>query len=107
MVMLAQQAWPVELVICADPTLLAARARMMLATESLRVALMTTHLPLLSVPIAITRSALAAVIKIIVTDLQPKFGIAQPCIYVCGLNPHAGEGDPYGTGRNRGDNTYP
>ncbi|AEI74714.1 4-hydroxythreonine-4-phosphate dehydrogenase PdxA [Candidatus Moranella endobia] len=72
------------------------RVVMMLVTESLRVALMTTHLPLLAVSSAITSSSLAAVIKIIVNDLQQKFGIAQPCIYVCGLNPHAGEGGHLG-----------
>lgn len=65
---------------------------MMLATESLRVALVTTHLPLLAVPGAITRQSLNAVIVILVRDLKQQFGIFQPCIYVCGLNPHAGEG---------------
>lgn len=68
------------------------RVVMMLATESLRVALATTHLPLLAVPGAITCQSLDEVITILVHDLQQQFGIAQPCIYVCGLNPHAGEG---------------
>ncbi|CUX96090.1 4-hydroxythreonine-4-phosphate dehydrogenase [Candidatus Gullanella endobia] len=64
---------------------------MMLVTESLRVALATTHLPLLSVPKAITCYSLNKIITILVYNLQKKFQIVQPCIYVCGLNPHAGE----------------
>ncbi|BAE73700.1 4-hydroxythreonine-4-phosphate dehydrogenase [Sodalis glossinidius str. 'morsitans'] len=72
------------------------RVVMMLATESLRVALATTHLPLLAVPGAVTRQSLDEVITILVHDLQQQFGIAQPCIYVCGLNPHAGEGGHMG-----------
>ncbi|MGL9769541.1 MAG: 4-hydroxythreonine-4-phosphate dehydrogenase PdxA [Sodalis sp. (in: enterobacteria)] len=68
------------------------RVVMMLVTKSLRVALATTHLPLLEVPGAVTRQSLDEVITILVHDLQQKFGIVQPCIYVCGLNPHAGEG---------------
>ncbi|MFP9230963.1 4-hydroxythreonine-4-phosphate dehydrogenase PdxA [Pectobacterium cacticida] len=73
-----------------------ARVVMMLATEELRVALATTHLPLASVPAAITRQSLHEVITILHHDLRAKFGIAQPQIYVCGLNPHAGEGGHMG-----------
>jgi 4-hydroxythreonine-4-phosphate dehydrogenase len=69
---------------------------MMLATEELRVALATTHLPLLAVPGAITQQSLFEVIRILDHDLKTKFGIAQPHIYVCGLNPHAGEGGHMG-----------
>ncbi|WP_395479895.1 4-hydroxythreonine-4-phosphate dehydrogenase PdxA [Candidatus Curculioniphilus buchneri] len=68
------------------------RVVMMLATESMRIALATTHLPLLSVPSAITYQSLSEIITILVHDLDQKLGIIQPCIYVCGLNPHAGEG---------------
>lgn len=64
---------------------------MMLATEGLRVALATTHIPLAYVAKAITRERLLKVLTILHQDLQQKFGIAQPKIYVCGLNPHAGE----------------
>lgn len=64
---------------------------MMLATEGLRVALATTHIPLAYVAKAITRERLLKVITILHDDLQQKFGIAEPQIYVCGLNPHAGE----------------
>ncbi|MGL9722653.1 4-hydroxythreonine-4-phosphate dehydrogenase PdxA [Sodalis sp. (in: enterobacteria)] len=72
------------------------RVVMMLATASLRVALATTHLPLLAVPGAITRQSLDEVITILVQDLKRQFAIAEPCIYVCGLNPHAGEGGHMG-----------
>lgn len=64
---------------------------MLLATEGLRVALATTHIPLEYVAKAITRDRLHKVIHIINTDLRLKFGIENPKIYVCGLNPHAGE----------------
>lgn len=72
------------------------RVVMMLATEALRVALATTHLPLADVSRAITRDTLHEVITILNRDLQRKFGLAQPRIYVCGLNPHAGEGGHMG-----------
>ncbi len=68
------------------------RVVMMLATEELRVALATTHLPLKDVSGAITQQSLREVITILHHDLQTKFGIEKPTIYVCGLNPHAGEG---------------
>lgn len=70
---------------------------MMLATEGLRVALATTHLPLARVPEAITAPLLRAIIRILDTDLRRRFGIANPAILVCGLNPHAGEGGHMGT----------
>lgn len=69
---------------------------MMLATEGLRVALATTHLPLKDVSAAITQDELTQVIKILHHDLQHHFGIAQPRILICGLNPHAGEGGHLG-----------
>lgn len=72
------------------------RVVMMLATEELRVALATTHLPLLDVPAAITPQTLTEVITILHHDLRTKFGINEPQIYVCGLNPHAGEGGHMG-----------
>lgn len=73
-----------------------ARVVMMLATEGLRVALATTHLPLAQVPAGITQQLLTEVITILHGDLQSKFGIASPRILVCGLNPHAGEGGHLG-----------
>ena len=67
------------------------RVVMMLATKTLRVALVTTHLPLRDVPDAITKERLHQVIDILIHDLKTKFKIAKPRILVCGLNPHAGE----------------
>ncbi|XBS70510.1 4-hydroxythreonine-4-phosphate dehydrogenase PdxA [Acerihabitans sp. KWT182] len=72
------------------------RVVMMLATESLRVALATTHLPLSAVPGAVTRQCLREVITILFHDLRRRFGIPRPRVYVCGLNPHAGEGGHMG-----------
>ena len=72
------------------------RVVMMLATEELRVALATTHLPLSEVSAAITQQSLHEVITILDHDLKSKFGISAPQIYVCGLNPHAGEGGHMG-----------
>lgn len=69
---------------------------MMLATEGLRVALATTHLPLAEVPAAINKDLLNNIIRILGQDLKTKFGIANPEILVCGLNPHAGEGGHLG-----------
>lgn len=69
---------------------------MMLACPGLRVALVTTHLPLRAVADAITPEKLERVIRILDHDLRDKFGIAAPQILVCGLNPHAGEGGHLG-----------
>jgi len=69
---------------------------MMLATDGLRVALATTHLPLSEVNAAITRPLLKEILTILHRDLQQKFGIRQPRIVVAGLNPHAGEGGHLG-----------
>jgi 4-hydroxythreonine-4-phosphate dehydrogenase len=64
---------------------------MMLATEGLRVALVTTHIPLAYVSKAVTEERLEKIIDILHKDLVEKFAITSPKIYVCGLNPHAGE----------------
>lgn len=64
---------------------------MMLATEDLRVALVTTHLPLKDVATACTAERIKRVSRILNHDLKQYFGVAQPHILVAGLNPHAGE----------------
>ncbi|GAB3282018.1 4-hydroxythreonine-4-phosphate dehydrogenase PdxA [Parahaliea aestuarii] len=69
---------------------------MMLATDKLRVALATTHLPLKDVPAAITRESLERTLRILHAELTGKFGITRPKITVLGLNPHAGEGGHLG-----------
>jgi len=69
---------------------------MLLATQSLRVALVTTHLPLRDVADAITGDLVKQICRIVHQDLQAKYGIAQPRMLICGLNPHAGEGGHLG-----------
>jgi len=64
---------------------------MMLVAPGLRVALVTTHLPLRAVAAAITAERLEAVIRILERDLRARFAIPEPRILVSGLNPHAGE----------------
>ncbi len=75
--------------------LLAKQARcsvvMMLANETMRVALATTHLPLREVPDAITPASLVATLRTVHAALRTDFGIQHPRIAVLGLNPHAGE----------------
>lgn len=72
------------------------RVVMMLVGGGMRVALVTTHLPLAQVPAAVTPQALEETIRILHTDLVRHFGIAAPHILVAGLNPHAGEGGHMG-----------
>jgi len=64
---------------------------MMLATEGLRVALVTTHMSLSEVPSHITTKNVSQVLEILHHDLETQFGINNPKILIAGLNPHAGE----------------
>ena len=64
---------------------------MMLANSKLKVALMTTHMPLSKVSESISEDLINQVVRITHADLQRKFGIDNPKIAICGLNPHAGE----------------
>ena len=73
-----------------------ARVVMMLVGGGLRVALVTTHLPLAAVPAAITPQALEETLRILHADLVHHFGLKSPRILVAGLNPHAGEGGHMG-----------
>lgn len=59
--------------------------------RDLRVALVTTHLPLKDVPQALSHDLILETIQIVNRDLQKKFSIANPVIRMAGLNPHAGE----------------
>jgi 4-hydroxythreonine-4-phosphate dehydrogenase len=70
---------------------------MMLVAGNLRVALVTTHLPLRDVPDAITFENVRGSIHITHHELRTRFGIREPVIQVLGLNPHAGEGGHLGT----------
>ncbi|PCH61010.1 MAG: 4-hydroxythreonine-4-phosphate dehydrogenase PdxA [Gammaproteobacteria bacterium] len=69
---------------------------MMLAGGELRVALVTTHLPLSMVSEAITPTRLEQILRIVNHDLQQRFKLPAPRIGICGLNPHAGEGGHLG-----------
>lgn len=69
---------------------------MMLANSQLKVALVTTHLPLSQVAKAITKQAVRQTVSIVLDSLQRQFAIANPKVLVCGLNPHAGEGGHLG-----------
>ena len=64
---------------------------MMLANESMRVALVTTHLPLRAVADAVTAETLEQSVRITHAALVRDFGVTDPLIAVLGLNPHAGE----------------
>ena len=64
---------------------------MMLSAPNLQVALVTTHIPLAYVSKAITADRIKNIVKILHSDLTTKFALERPKLYVCGLNPHAGE----------------
>ncbi len=64
---------------------------MLLLADSLRVALVTTHLPLRQVADAISEQSVTQVVETLDRDLRTRFAIPKPLIKVCGLNPHAGE----------------
>jgi 4-hydroxythreonine-4-phosphate dehydrogenase len=69
----------------------ASQVVMMLTCPAMKVALVTTHLPLRQVPDAITGPLITEVISQLHRSLQRDFGIIHPRIFVAGLNPHAGE----------------
>ncbi|MDZ7750505.1 MAG: 4-hydroxythreonine-4-phosphate dehydrogenase PdxA [Gammaproteobacteria bacterium] len=69
---------------------------MMLVGGNLRVALVTTHLPLAEVPRHITPERLEAVVRILVAELGKRCRLPHPAVRVLGLNPHAGEGGHLG-----------
>jgi len=72
------------------------RVVMMLASDALRVALLTTHLPLKDVAAALNAEDVLTDIKITHHDLKFRFGIDSPRLALCGLNPHAGEQGHFG-----------
>jgi len=71
-------------------------ATMMLASGSLRVSLVTVHVPLRRVPGLVTRERILATIRRTAEGLKQWAGIRRPRIAVLGLNPHAGEGGLFG-----------
>ena len=73
------------------------KTAMMLASDSLRVVLATTHLPLRDVPAALTAEALRAAIRLTREGLRHWYHIAEPRIALCAMNPHAGDGGRFGS----------
>ena len=64
---------------------------MLMTSDSLRVGLVTTHIPLKSVAAAITKEKIIAKVQMMYETLRMDFGLERPTIAVLGLNPHAGE----------------
>jgi 4-hydroxythreonine-4-phosphate dehydrogenase len=69
---------------------------MMLASDRLRVVLVTTHIPLKDVPRALSSERVIATGRITQRALQSWWGIPAPRLAVCAVNPHAGEGGLFG-----------
>jgi len=69
---------------------------MMLASDQLRVALLTTHVALQDVPALLTKAHSMQVLHIVQHDLQQRFAIDTPRLALCALNPHAGEQGHFG-----------
>ncbi|MDI9347353.1 MAG: 4-hydroxythreonine-4-phosphate dehydrogenase PdxA [Methylacidiphilales bacterium] len=70
---------------------------MLLEDDQLRIALTTTHIPLSHVANSITIDSIYRTLTILHTSMQHLYGLANPRIIVCGLNPHAGEFGLLGT----------
>lgn len=73
------------------------RTAMMLASDRLRVVLLTTHVPLREVPLLINAESIAHTAAITRRGLSVLFGLESPTIALCALNPHAGDGRRFGT----------
>jgi 4-hydroxythreonine-4-phosphate dehydrogenase len=69
---------------------------MMLASERLRVVLVTTHIALRDVPSMVTQDRVLRAGRVTQAGLRDWFGLPQPRLAVCALNPHAGEGGLFG-----------
>ncbi|MXN64462.1 4-hydroxythreonine-4-phosphate dehydrogenase PdxA [Stappia sp. GBMRC 2046] len=69
---------------------------MLLAGPDMLVVPVTVHIPLKDVPSALSRELIVSTAKIVARDLRERFGIANPRLALCGLNPHAGEGGTMG-----------
>jgi 4-hydroxythreonine-4-phosphate dehydrogenase len=72
------------------------KVAMMLASEKLRVVLATTHLPLRDALDSLTPDVIVETAAITRRGLQEWFGIAEPKIALCALNPHASDGGRFG-----------
>ncbi len=72
------------------------RTAMMLASDKLRVVLATTHIALRDVPAAVTADAISSAARITREGLRRYYGLAEPRLALCALNPHAGDGGRFG-----------
>lgn len=70
---------------------------MMIAGPELMVVPVTIHIALKDVPTALTQALIIETARITARDLKSRFGLANPRLALCGLNPHAGEGGAMGT----------
>ena len=66
------------------------------ASHPLRVVLATTHVPLRDVPRLLTAETIVTVAEVARRGLREWFGIPEPRIALCALNPHAGDGGRFG-----------
>jgi len=69
---------------------------MMLASESLRVVLVTTHVPFRDVPALLTAERVIRTGRVTQRALEEWWGLPQPRIALCAVNPHAGESGLFG-----------
>jgi 4-hydroxythreonine-4-phosphate dehydrogenase len=74
----------------------AKQVAMMLASDRLRVVLVTTHLALREALAIVTRERILEIGRITQRYLTEWFGVARPRLALCALNPHAGEGGLFG-----------
>jgi 4-hydroxythreonine-4-phosphate dehydrogenase len=74
---------------------------MMLASDRLRVVLVTTHVPLRDVPLLLTTDRIVRTGEVTLRALREQFGIAEPRLALCALNPHAGEQGLFGDEESR------
>jgi 4-hydroxythreonine-4-phosphate dehydrogenase len=72
------------------------RVAMMLASDKLRVVLATTHIPLSEVGRALTTETIVDAARVTAAGLRDWFGVAEPRLALCALNPHAGDGGRFG-----------
>jgi len=81
--------------------LVGAEVRMMMASENLRIVLVTTHIPLRDVPGALTVERVVRTAEIAAAAMRRYFGARRPRLALAGLNPHAGEGGAFGDEESR------
>ena len=73
------------------------KSLMILTSDSLRIALVTGHIPLSEVKIHLTLESVVEKLTIFNSSLIQDFGVIKPCIAVLALNPHAGDNGMLGT----------